>query len=101
MLVGLSACTYTREPEDLRGQDVRMVLVHTSDVHSRLLPYQYAPNLPDRNLGLNVLPGICTEDRVCSSDFSRQCSSSSDCASFPTASVGGIARMATVVKQPL
>jgi 5'-nucleotidase/UDP-sugar diphosphatase len=99
LLAGLSACTYTREPEELRGQDVHMVLIHTSDVHSRLLPYQYAPNLPDRNLGLNVLSGVCTDARTCSSDLSRMCSSDADCASFPTASVGGIARMATVVKR--
>ncbi len=99
LLLGLSACTYSREPEDLRGQDVRLRLIHTSDVHSRLLPYQYAPNLPDRNLGLNVLPGVCTESRTCSSDFSRTCSTDSDCSAFPTASVGGLARMATLVKR--
>ena len=75
-----------------------MVLIHTSDVHSRLLPYQYAPNLPDRNLGLNVLSGVCTDDRTCSSDLSRSCSTDADCAAFPTASVGGIARMAMVIK---
>ena len=95
----LLACTYTREPEDLRGQDVRLVLIHTSDVHSRLLPYQYAPNTPDRNLGLLVLPGACREDGVCSNDFSRSCQSDSNCQDFSTATVGGIARMATLVKR--
>ncbi len=93
----LLACTYTREPEDLRGQDVRLVLIHTSDVHSRLLPYQYAPNTPDRNLGLLALPGACREDGVCSNDFSRSCQSDSNCQDFSTATVGGIARMATLV----
>ena len=29
------------------------MVVHTADVHSRRLPYQYAPNTPDRN------PGSC------------------------------------------
>ncbi|HMU40059.1 MAG TPA: 5'-nucleotidase C-terminal domain-containing protein [Pseudomonadota bacterium] len=94
----LSSCTLSREPEDLRGQDVRLTMIHTSDVHSRLLPYQYAPNLPDRNLGLNVLSGMCIESK-CSSDFSVSCSRDSDCAAFPTASVGGLARMATVIKR--
>lgn len=99
VVASLAACTYSREPADLRGQDVRMVLIHTADVHSRLLPYQYAPNTPDRNLGLLTLPGICRDDRVCSTDFGRACQSDSDCAGFATASVGGIARMATLVKR--
>lgn len=116
LLLTSAACTYTREPDDLRGQDVRLVLVHTSDVHSRLLPYQYAPNLPDRNLGLLALPGACVEKllcpgagpcdesqkaprRVCSSDFSRSCADDSNCAAFPTASVGGLSRMTAIVKQ--
>ena len=38
LLLSLTACTYHREPDDLRGQDVRLVMVHTSDVHSRLQP---------------------------------------------------------------
>ena len=97
--LGLSGCTYTREPEDLRGLDVRMVLIHTSDVHSRLFPYQYAPNTPDRNLGLLALPGVCRDDGVCSTDFGRSCKSDDDCIDFPTANVGGIARMATLVKR--
>src|ERR1700742_1325391 len=40
----LFACTYTRNPDDLRGLDVRLLIIHTADVHSRLFPYQYAPN---------------------------------------------------------
>lgn len=116
LLATATACTYTREADDLRGQDVRLVLVHTADVHSRLLPYLYAPNTPDRNLGLLALPGSCVEKvlcpgsgpceesqksrrKVCSSDFSRACNDDSGCAAFPTASVGGLARMSALVKQ--
>jgi len=95
--LGGAGCTHTRESEDLRGQDVRLMLVHTADVHSRLLPYEYAPNLPDRNLGLLTLPGVCRSDSVCSTDFGKSCTSDSDCSAFTTATVGGIARMATVV----
>lgn len=98
LLAIAGACTYSREPADLRGLDVRLTLVHTSDVHSRLLPYQYAPNFPDRNLGLNVLPGMCMQGK-CSSDFSVGCEKDSDCSAFATASVGGLARMATVIKR--
>lgn len=76
-----------------------MILVHTSDVHSRLFPYQYAPNTPDRGLGLLALPGTCRTDSVCSSDLARACRADSDCATFPTASVGGLARMATLIKR--
>ncbi len=97
--ITLCACTYSREPENLAGQDVRLVVIHTSDIHSRLLPYLYAPNTPDRNLGLLALPGVCREDRVCSTDFGRSCQSDGDCLPFSTASVGGAARLATVIKR--
>ncbi|MBL9008928.1 MAG: bifunctional metallophosphatase/5'-nucleotidase [Myxococcales bacterium] len=96
---GLSACTYHRSPDDLAGQDVRLVLVHTSDVHSRLLPYQYAPNTPDRALGLLALPGVCRSDGTCSTNLGRSCTQDLDCQAFSTASVGGLGRMATLVKR--
>ena len=95
----LTGCTYSREPDDLRGQDVRIALIHTSDVHSRLIPYQYAPNTPDRGLGLLALPGTCTETKVCSTDYGKTCQSDDDCPAFATANVGGLSRMATIVKR--
>lgn len=96
---GPTGCTYQSSPIDLRGQDVRLVLIHTADVHSRLFPYQYAPNTPDRNLGLLSLPGACTAKGLCSSDLSQSCTDSTSCPSFPTANVGGLARMATIIKR--
>ncbi len=48
----LSACTVTREPPDLVGRDVRLTLIHTSDIHSRLFPYDQVPNRFDQELGL-------------------------------------------------
>ena len=36
----------------LAGQDVRLTILHTSDIHSRLLPYQFDPSFTDNGLGL-------------------------------------------------
>lgn len=40
------------EPIDLAGQQVRFTLLHTSDLHSRLLPYDFNPVKTDTDLGL-------------------------------------------------
>jgi 2',3'-cyclic-nucleotide 2'-phosphodiesterase (5'-nucleotidase family) len=37
---------------DLRGQEVRLTLLHTSDIHSRLIPYDFTPLKTDVDLGL-------------------------------------------------
>ncbi|MEW6433204.1 MAG: bifunctional UDP-sugar hydrolase/5'-nucleotidase [Myxococcota bacterium] len=37
---------------DLSGQQVRLTLLHTSDIHSRLLPYDFNPLRTDVDLGL-------------------------------------------------
>lgn len=37
---------------DLSGQDVRVTFLHTSDLHSRLLPYDFDPSFTDNGLGL-------------------------------------------------
>jgi 5'-nucleotidase / UDP-sugar diphosphatase len=47
-----AACTVEREQPDLRGQDIRLTLIHTSDIHSRLFPYHFVPNRFDREYGL-------------------------------------------------
>jgi 5'-nucleotidase/UDP-sugar diphosphatase len=36
----------------LAGQEVRLTLLHTSDIHSRLVPYDFAPLKTDVDLGL-------------------------------------------------
>jgi len=36
----------------LVGQDVRLTILHTSDLHSRLLPYDFDPSFTDNQLGL-------------------------------------------------
>ncbi|MEW5738077.1 MAG: bifunctional UDP-sugar hydrolase/5'-nucleotidase [Myxococcota bacterium] len=40
------------EDIDLSGQQVRLTLLHTSDIHSRLLPYDFNPLKTDVDLGL-------------------------------------------------
>lgn len=37
---------------DLRGQEVRLTFLHTSDIHSRILPFDFTPLKTDVDLGL-------------------------------------------------
>ena len=67
-------CLVKVETPNLAGQDVRLTLIHTSDLHSRLFPYQFAPGAIDRGLGL-----VPTKGNI--------------------AVVGGMARMATAIKR--
>ncbi|HOU52717.1 MAG TPA: bifunctional UDP-sugar hydrolase/5'-nucleotidase [Myxococcota bacterium] len=46
------ACQVTTTQPDLEGQNVRVVLVHTTDIHSRLLPYPMKVAQTDKTLGL-------------------------------------------------
>jgi 2',3'-cyclic-nucleotide 2'-phosphodiesterase (5'-nucleotidase family) len=70
-VVGAAAlgCTVKQEQPNLVGQDIRLTFIHTSDIHSRLFPYNFVPNVFDRNYGLTKPP------------------------------YGGIARIATIAKQ--
>lgn len=53
-----SSCLPTQgETLNLHNQRVRLTLIHTSDIHSRLFPYQYTPLLPDRNAGMQLGKG--------------------------------------------
>lgn len=36
----------------LAGQEVRLTLLHTADIHSRLIPYDFAPAKTDTDLGI-------------------------------------------------
>lgn len=51
-IAALGACAQTSEQPQLAGQTVRLTVLHTSDIHSRILPYQEQPGLNDRGLGL-------------------------------------------------
>jgi 2',3'-cyclic-nucleotide 2'-phosphodiesterase (5'-nucleotidase family) len=46
------ACIVHRDPPNLVGQDVRVTIIHTSDIHSRLFPYHQVPNRFDQGYGL-------------------------------------------------
>ncbi len=48
----LGACIDRPDQPDLDGQDVELVFLHTSDIHSRLIPYSLDVGLTDQNMGL-------------------------------------------------
>ncbi len=66
-----AGCIIEQEQALLDGQDVRLTILHTSDIHSRLLPYDLEPLTSDVNLGLSPL----------------------------AAPFGGVARMAAVIER--
>jgi 5'-nucleotidase len=68
------ACTVERDEPNLEGQDVSLTIMHTSDIHSRFLPYFFAPGQIDKGLGLIPPPGQTT------------------------ALVGGISRISSILK---
>jgi 2',3'-cyclic-nucleotide 2'-phosphodiesterase (5'-nucleotidase family) len=51
-LVMASACTEDETQPNIVGQDVRLTIIHTSDIHSRLFPYNFVPNSFDQGYGL-------------------------------------------------
>src|SRR6478672_5364256 len=67
----LAGCTVERPQPNLVGQDIHLTIIHTSDIHSRLFPYNFVPNTFDQDYGL--LPA--------------------------NAPFGGVARIATLVKR--
>jgi 5'-nucleotidase / UDP-sugar diphosphatase len=69
-----AGCTTEVDQPDLSGQDVHLTVIHTSDLHSRIFPYQFSPGQIDKGLGLSPRHG-------------------------DIAIVGGAARIATVIKQ--
>ncbi|MCX7943966.1 MAG: bifunctional metallophosphatase/5'-nucleotidase [Deltaproteobacteria bacterium] len=53
----LSCSVKERESYNLSGQDIRLTILHTSDIHSRLFPYKYSPLATDEDLGLDPAKG--------------------------------------------
>ena len=47
-----AACTVTRDEPVLVGQDIRLTIIHTSDIHSRIFPYTFVPTRFDEDDGL-------------------------------------------------
>jgi 5'-nucleotidase/UDP-sugar diphosphatase len=56
LALATGACTVHQEQPNLVGQDIRLTFVHTSDIHSRLFPYNMIPNSFDEADGLQVAP---------------------------------------------
>src|ERR1043165_6568400 len=48
----LASCTVDRKQPNLVGQDIRLTVIHTADIHSRLFPYTFDPNGFDQGFGL-------------------------------------------------
>lgn len=48
-----SSCLWDSEAPQIDGVNVRMTFLHTTDIHSRLFPFELKPNYTDRNLGLH------------------------------------------------
>ncbi len=70
-LLPAAACIVQPEQANLDGKDIKAVFLHTSDIHSRLVPYEMNVMLTDQKLGLSPA----------------------------NAPYGGITRLAAVVKQ--
>jgi 2',3'-cyclic-nucleotide 2'-phosphodiesterase (5'-nucleotidase family) len=51
--VALAGCTVSRPQPALTGQDIRLTFLHTSDIHSRLIPYDMVPTRTDQQMGLD------------------------------------------------
>jgi 5'-nucleotidase / UDP-sugar diphosphatase len=51
-VAGAAGCTVQRSQPNLVGQDIRLTIIHTSDIHSRLFPYNFVPNSFDEGYGL-------------------------------------------------
>ncbi len=73
-MLWLGGCVIETPTPNLAGQDVSLTVVHTSDLHSRFIPYFFAPGYIDQGLGLQLPAGKST------------------------AVVGGIARVSTIAQ---
>lgn len=51
-VLGLFACAEQHEPPNLQNQDIRLTILHTSDIHARLLPYRAQMGASDNDMGL-------------------------------------------------
>jgi len=51
--LGLMGCLLETEQPQIEGHDIRVTFIHTSDIHSRLLPYTLDVGETDESLGLD------------------------------------------------
>src|ERR1700760_826562 len=50
--IATAGCTQDKPQPNLVGQDIRLTIIHTADIHSRLFPYTFVPNTFDQGYGL-------------------------------------------------
>ncbi len=53
LALGAAGCLVETDPPAVEGHDVRVTFIHTSDIHSRLLPYALDVGETDQSLGLD------------------------------------------------
>ncbi|MFH2008259.1 MAG: bifunctional UDP-sugar hydrolase/5'-nucleotidase, partial [bacterium] len=53
VVLGLVGCLKRTEQPQIEGHDIRVTFIHTSDIHSRLLPYGLDVGETDESLGLD------------------------------------------------
>ena len=82
-LLLLAACSV--EGNDVRypGQDLRMTFLHTTDSHSKVLPFAYVPTMGDEQLGIKLCPGVelLSDCRTCMT-YNEGISTCPECLSF-------------------
>lgn len=49
----IGACAEQHDPPVIEGTDLRLSIIHTTDIHSRLIPYDMTVLAGDRDLGLS------------------------------------------------
>lgn len=47
-----SGCVYESDDPNIAGRDIHLTFLHTSDIHSRILPFQHIPMYSERQLGM-------------------------------------------------
>lgn len=89
----LFGCTEYKEGEeiDITGKEVKLTILHTTDIHSKILPFQFTPNMWDKRLGLTpqdpALHCNCEEgtypigDKCLAKADATACQSNLDCGS--------------------
>ena len=49
-----TSCTYQGDTPDISGHDIRLTILHTSDIHSRVYPFSHAPMYTEQKLGMST-----------------------------------------------
>ncbi len=58
LLMLLASCSVDGNDVSYPDQDLRMTFLHTTDTHSKTLPFTYVPTFTDQNLGIKLCDGV-------------------------------------------